>query len=223
MVELLQTLERTGYAVVARVLSPDDCALAASRVQANSGAGKRCLLAQSWCAALAGRLQAHAALGALIGADMVAVQCTWFEKSAQRNWLVPLHQDLSIPVAERVQDPALSGWSVKDAMQFVHAPPEVLEKLVAVRIHLDPCGVDDGPLRVVPGSHKHGVLSDEQAMALRAADGETVCALPAGSALVMRPLLLHASSKGSGASARRVLHFVFGPHALPHGLRWCDA
>jgi hypothetical protein len=36
----------------------------------------------------------------------------------------------------------------------------------------------------------------------------------------MRPLLLHASSKGSGTSARRVLHFVFGPRQLPHGLAW---
>lgn len=151
---------------------------------------------------------------------MAAVQCTWFEKSAERNWLVTIHQDLSIPVAVRVDHPALSGWSQKEGIQFVRAPLEVLEKLVAVRIHLDPCGIDDGPLRVVPGSHVQGILSDEQALALRLAGGETVCVAPAGAALVMRPLLLHASSKGSGASARRVLHFVFGPRELPHGLAW---
>ncbi|MEJ7807115.1 MAG: phytanoyl-CoA dioxygenase family protein, partial [Telluria sp.] len=151
---------------------------------------------------------------------LVAVQCTWFEKSAARNWLVPMHQDLSIPVAASVDDSSLCGWSLKEGIQFVHAPLEILEKLVAVRIHLDPCGPDDGPLRVVPGSHTHGVLSDDQAADLRLASGETVCVAPVGAALVMRPLLLHASSKGSGASARRVLHFVFGPRELPNGLRW---
>ncbi|WP_182990142.1 hypothetical protein [Massilia sp. Se16.2.3] len=36
----------------------------------------------------------------------------------------------------------------------------------------------------------------------------------------MRPLVLHASSKASGTSLRRVLHIVFGPPALPYGLRW---
>ena len=41
--------------------------------------------------------------------------------------------------------------------------------------------------------------------------------------MLMRPLLLHASSKATGASRRRVLHFVFGPPALPHGLAWVRA
>jgi len=36
----------------------------------------------------------------------------------------------------------------------------------------------------------------------------------------MRPLLLHASSKGTGTSRRRVLHFLFGPRDLPLGLQW---
>ena len=47
--------------------------------------------------------------------------------------------------------------------------------------------------------------------------------LQGGDALVLRPLLLHASSKGNGHSRRRVLHFVFGPRELPCGLRWPEA
>ena len=47
-------------------------------------------------------LRAHHVLQSLIPADHVAVQCTYFEKSSERNWLVALHQDLSIPVARRV-------------------------------------------------------------------------------------------------------------------------
>jgi hypothetical protein len=38
--------------------------------------------------------------------------------------------------------------------------------------------------------------------------------------MLMKPLLLHASSKASVAGIRRVLHFVFGPAQLPGALRW---
>jgi hypothetical protein len=38
--------------------------------------------------------------------------------------------------------------------------------------------------------------------------------------MLMKPLLLHASSKVSIDSGRRVLHFVFAPAELPGGLRW---
>ena len=210
---------RDGFALVEQVLSLDACANAARNVAA-AGSGARSLLAQPWCADLAAQLHAHPMLVPMIGPESVAVQCTYFEKSADRNWLVPLHQDLSIPVGGRVDAPSLGGWSRKEGTWFVRAPLEVLAQLVAVRVHLDPCGADDGPLRVVPGSHVHGVVNDADGAALRAARGEAVCVAAAGAALVLRPLLLHASSKGSGTSARRVLHFVFGPRELPHGLRW---
>jgi hypothetical protein len=38
--------------------------------------------------------------------------------------------------------------------------------------------------------------------------------------MIMRLLILHSSSKSSVASPRRILHFVYGPAALPEGLRW---
>jgi hypothetical protein len=53
--------------------------------------------------------------------------------------------------------------------------------------------------------------------------GEVVLLVPQGGALVMKPLLLHASPKATGATPRRVLHFVFGPLKLPLGLEWRDA
>jgi ectoine hydroxylase-related dioxygenase (phytanoyl-CoA dioxygenase family) len=94
----------------------------------------------------------------------------------------------------------------------------VLQQLVAVRVHLDDCGADDGPLRVVPGSHRMGVIAD--AAATRDSAGEVTCLVSMGAALVLRPLLLHASSKGNGNGRRRVLHVVFGPRELPFGLSW---
>jgi hypothetical protein len=153
----------------------------------------------------------------------VAVQCTYFEKSASRNWLVPIHQDLSIPVARRVDEPSLRGWSEKEGALFVQAPAELLAQLVAVRLHLDACGADDGPVRVLPGSHRLGLIDPQAAVLMRSTGAEVTCEAEPGDALVMRPLLLHASSKATGRSRRRVLHFVFGPRVLTHGLAWRQA
>jgi ectoine hydroxylase-related dioxygenase (phytanoyl-CoA dioxygenase family) len=213
--------DEDGFVIVPGILTASECAAAADGILiANGAGGTRSLLAQQWCRDLADRVRAHPALASVIGAGMVAVQCTYFEKSAERNWLVPPHQDLSIPVSARVNDPALRGWSEKEGALFVRAPEAVLALMVAVRLHLDNCAAEDGPLRVVPGSHRRGILKDDEALALRAASSEITCTAEPGSALVLRPLLLHASSKGSGTSRRRVLHIVYGPQQLPHGLEW---
>lgn len=213
-----------GFALLPGVLTASECAQLAAQAtppgNGNISGGTRCLLAQPWCAALARRLQGLPALSAFFAAQAVAVQCTYFEKTAARNWLVPLHQDLSIPVAARVEHAGLQGWSEKEGDVFVQPPAQVLAQLVAVRLHLDLCQPEDGALRVVPGSHRDGVLSPEKASTWRDEAGEVVCSAAAGTALVMRPLLLHASSKATGSSRRRVLHFVFGPRELPHGLGW---
>jgi ectoine hydroxylase-related dioxygenase (phytanoyl-CoA dioxygenase family) len=148
------------------------------------------------------------------------VQCTLFEKSADRNWLVPYHQDLMIPVKQRVDDDRLTGWSEKEGTLYVQPPREVLESLVALRVHIDDCGPTQGPLRVVPGSHRFGVLSNEQAATLRETHGEHACTVERSGIVAMKPLVLHASSKASEPNRRRVLHILFGPAALPYGLEW---
>jgi hypothetical protein len=217
-----ESFRRDGYLLLPEVLGADEaeaCTRAAAPSATLSG-GTRTLLQSAWCAALVQRLRRHAALAPLLPDGAVAVQCTYFEKSVGRNWLVPWHQDLSVPVAERVEHPALRGWSRKEGVLQVQPPAAVLEQLVAVRLHLDDCGPQDGPLRVLPGSHTAGVRAED---ALASAEGAVVCTAPRGSALLMRPLLMHASSKANGHSLRRVLHLLFAPPALPLGLRWHHA
>jgi len=214
-------LARDGFALVRSLLSEAECDEVARSLGAadGRGAGSRRLLHEPWCADLARKVMAHAAVRGALPPDSRVVQCTFFEKSAARNWLVPIHQDLSIPVACRIDHPALSGWSEKEGTVFVQAPDSVLAQLLAVRVHVDPCSPEDGPLRLVPGSHQSGRVAPAPAALARRAAG---VAVPAnrGDALLMRPLVLHASSKSSGSSLRRVLHFVFGPEALPYGLAW---
>lgn len=214
-----------GFALVQSVMSAGECdAIAPGLAVAAAGsAGTRCLLPLAWCRALAVRLRQHPKLAAFISADHVAVQCTYFEKSVSRNWLVAVHQDLSIPVAARVDDVRLRGWSEKEGSLFVQPPVEVLEKLLAVRVHLDVCSLGDGPLQVIPGSHLRGRIAPEAAARARRTEPAVACTAGRGDALLMRPLLLHASSKATGTSLRRVLHFLFGPRDLPWGLRWQHA
>jgi hypothetical protein len=207
-----------GFALVSEVLQAGECDEITRQLtptESVSG-GTRSLLSQQWCARLADKLRSHAVISRLLPAKPVAVQCTYFEKSPAKNWLVALHRDLSIPVAERVADPELRGWSEKEGILFVQPPSSILEQLVAVRVHLDACSAADGPLRVVPGSHLWGRLDTTASQSI----GSVPCTAARGSALAMRPLLLHASSKSDGISLRRVLHFVFGPTSLSHGLRW---
>lgn len=187
---------------------------------APGGAGSRRMLDETWCAHLAGALRNDARLRSLLPRGAVAVQCTLFDKSPAKNWLVSLHQDLSIPVVSRVDDPGLSGWSQKEGQLYVQPPVNVLEELVAVRVHIDDCTAEDGALRVVPGSHLQGRVEQTNAESFREQHGETTVPVGRGGALVMRPLILHASSKAITPSARRVLHFVFGPTSLPSGLEW---
>jgi ectoine hydroxylase-related dioxygenase (phytanoyl-CoA dioxygenase family) len=218
-------LATDGFAIVPGVLAAAECERLAANVASavSAGAGSRRLLTQDWCRTLAQHLRGSEKLAGLVPALYVAAQCTYFSKSSSHNWLVPMHQDLSIPVAERVSAPVLRGWSEKEGELFVQPPVEVLERLIAVRIHLDPCTEADGPLQVVPRSHESGAIALNEAAEVRRSRGSVACTLNSGDALVLRPLLLHASSKASGSSMRRVLHFLFGPPELPHGLRWLHA
>jgi ectoine hydroxylase-related dioxygenase (phytanoyl-CoA dioxygenase family) len=111
-------------------------------------------------------------------------------------------------------------WSVKDGEVHVQPPVEVLESLLAIRIHLDAADEDNGALRVVPGSHPHGRLLLQDMVALRDQQGEVTCAVPPGGAMLMFPLLVHASFKSARPDRRRVVHLEYSALDLPGGLRW---
>src|SRR3954463_15945296 len=218
----MDALERNGYAICSRLIEEREAAIASralGRVRFH-GAGTRNLLRLPWCRALVQRIKTRLARSHILSSSFVAVQCTLFDKNLGRNWLVALHQDLSIPVKSRVNHDSLKAWSEKEGEHFVQGPLEILETLLAVRIHIDDCGVDNGPLRVVPGSHLRGRITDSAARDVRAVLGEKQCVAETCDAVLMRPLILHASSKATIPSRRRVLHVLFGPSSLPHGLEW---
>ncbi len=215
-------LDEAGFLVVGDVLTQKECDVAASALARRAGhrAGTRNLLVEEWCRALGERLRQDPRIAPWLPPGTVVAQCTLFDKSPQVNWLVPMHQDLSIPVKERVTSVECSGWSDKEGMLFVQPPTSLLARLVALRLHLDDCGEDNGPLRVVPGSHRFGRLGEADEARLRNDSSEVTCLVGRGGVVLMRPLLLHASSKIVSDAHRRVLHFLYGPGELPCGLRW---
>lgn len=148
------------------------------------------------------------------------VRAIWFNKSAEANWLVAWHQDLAIAVRERIETPGFEAWSVKEGVPHVQPPAAVLERMLTVRIHLDDADERNGALRVIAGSHRLGRLNAEQIANLREERGETLCAAAAGDALLMRPLLLHASGRSTNDRPRRVLHLEYAGEDLPDGLGW---
>ena len=221
---VVESIDIDGFAVGKGVLSESDCRAVEVNLDrsALSGAGSRNLLDSEWCAALATRIRMEPVLSQVL-ADNVAVQCTYFEKNTESNWLVAIHQDLSIPVKERVDSEHLAGWNTKQGRTFLQAPVLVLERMLAVRLAVDDNGPANGSLRVVPRSHRLGRTAGGDCIARRRELGEIECHVPRGGAVLMKPLLLHASSKATGSQTRRILHFVYGPKKLPFGLEWAHA
>lgn len=159
----------------------------------------------------------------LIAPSARVVRSLLFDKTADANWKVPWHQDLTIAVRERRGAIGFGPWSVKAGVPHVQPPANVLERMVTLRVHLDECGMENGPLRVLPKSHRTGVLDGAAIAEMRRNISETVCTMGRGDALLMRPLLLHASSPATIPGHRRVIHLEFGFGDLPGGLEWAES
>ena len=136
-------------------------------------------------------------------------RATLFDKSPVSNWLVIWHQDTALPFRERRDKSGWGPWSVKDGVNYAHAPARALERTIALRVHLDDSAVDNGPLRVLPGTHKLGVLTDDEIQMKAEQTPAIDCLVWRGGVLAMRPLIVHASSKSSSELPRRVLHVEY--------------
>jgi ectoine hydroxylase-related dioxygenase (phytanoyl-CoA dioxygenase family) len=162
-------------------------------------AGDRRMLNLPWCAALAARLRNR--IAAIRG--MVAVQCTLFEKRVESNWLVAAHQDLMLPSSSTV------AQDTNTNLRLRRGTATELERIVAVRCHIDDCCESDGALRTKLGSHRLGILRADEVSEKTEGISWRTQTTRAGDVLLMKPLTVHASSKSTSSSRRRVLHFVF--------------
>jgi hypothetical protein len=149
-------------------------------------------------------------------------KATFFDKRPEANWTLPLHQDLTITLQHQADVPGYTHWSTKAGVPHVQPPVRILESIVALRVHLDDCPIENGALEVVPGSHRIGRVSPATLRQMHL-DGEAAaCPAKAGDVLAMRPLLVHGSRKASVPRRRRVLHIEYCGVVLDAPLAWPD-
>jgi hypothetical protein len=200
-----------GYWLEPAVISGTECdeSVAALSSSRRSRAGVRHLMSHPAVAAIANdpRLQSIA-LKAL-GSAAIPFRATLFEKTGDKNWLIAWHQDTALPLESKFNAPGWGPWSEKDRITYAHAPASALERVIALRLHLDASASTNGPLRVIPNTHRSGVLDDDAVLARVKKGPQVDCPAPRGSILAMCPLLIHASPKAASADPRRVLHIEY--------------
>jgi ectoine hydroxylase-related dioxygenase (phytanoyl-CoA dioxygenase family) len=213
-------LDRDGFGVIPECLGSTALWELRERLR-ESHEPTRNLLSIAEARALATSREVREIAEAVLGRECFAVRGIFFNKTRTANWKVVWHQDLTIAVCERVTTDGFGPWTMKAGVVHVQPPADVMAGMLAVRLHLDDSDEDNGPLRVIAGTHHAGRLSSEAIAAVHKSEA-VVCVVPAGGAIVMRPLVLHASSESTSGKSRRVLHFEFAAAELPNGLRWYE-
>lgn len=231
---IVRGLEEPGYAIVKGCLTADEVSRLISTIESAT---------ESWqSAAVRRRSEVYAVrnllevvpgldaifrvprvrvvLRSAVGSRPYLTRAILFDKTASANWHVSWHQDLSVAVKSRADVADWTAWSLKAGIHHAQPPFEVMQHMVTLRIHLDPCQAEHGALRVIPGSHRFGRLAEAQVSELTRDVSPVICGASAGDALVLRPLILHSSNAATAIGHRRVLHFEFSPMAAPSPLEW---
>jgi len=211
-------VEADGYALVHRCVSEDTIQALETALDADQH-GIRNLFTNQIVRTIAGSDEVRRPVASVLGDGCFAMRGIFFNKSPKANWKVTWHQDCVIAVREKLDIEGWGPWSSKADVIHVRPALEVLQQMLAIRIHLDDCGEDNGPLRVIPGSHRDGILSDAE-IQNRSKESAVACAVLRGDAILMRPLILHSSPPATRPSNRRVVHLEFATAELPHGARW---
>jgi hypothetical protein len=151
----------------------------------------------------------------VLGICFGLVRVLYFDKPPNQSWALPWHKDRAIAVKNnRLPSKHFSKPTFKVGVPHVDAPDWLLEKMLTLRLHLDDVTNENGPLKVLPGSHRAG------------ADRGPVTVLSRrGDVLLMRPLLSHCSNNSAAGTKRhrRILHYEFcAADELPDGFAWHD-
>jgi ectoine hydroxylase-related dioxygenase (phytanoyl-CoA dioxygenase family) len=232
--EWAEAIDRDGFAVVPEVVTPPAVASLIAALEAK-GPGPAVLERGGRAYAMrdllrevpeARRLAGSAPLRALVrtvlGPGAFVVRGLLFDKTPEANWPVPWHQDLTIAVKARLDAPGYGPWTVKGGVPHVRPPIDVLEGMLTLRVHLDDCDASRGPLRVLPGTHARGRLDAGEARRELDRVPPVACLVPRGGVLLMRPLILHASSPAEEPRHRRVVHLEYAADRLPGDVEWFE-
>jgi ectoine hydroxylase-related dioxygenase (phytanoyl-CoA dioxygenase family) len=149
------------------------------------------------------------------------VKAIYFDKPNDSNWFVSWHQDIPINVNEKIETEGFTSWTNKKGMNAVCPPEEIVKNIFTVRIHLDTTNDKNGALKVIPGSHTKRFTNDEINSIVDVAN-PSMLEVQEGGIQLMKPLLLHSSSKSTNQKRRRVIHLEFSSNELPGELEWLE-
>ncbi len=157
-------------------------------------------------------------LARVLGSEFGLVRVLFFDKPPGQSWALPWHKDLTIAVRDnRLPSPRFGKPTTKVGVPHVEAPVEVLQSMLTARIHLDAVTDENGPLKVVPGSHHAGKRLNVELAPPRALHAGR------GDVLLLRPLVAHCSGHSHERTTRhrRILHLEFAASPrLPDGFAW---
>ena len=214
-----------GFEIHDNILSAEECAnllsiLNQHKLQPLTGGIRRIEQLVPEVAALAQSQQLRAIASNYLSSKPALVRAIYFDKSAENNWLVTWHQDRTVAVTNKFEAEGWGLWSRKADAWHVQPPLEVLENMVIIRISLDASDKNNGCLKFLAGSHKIGIIKSTEMPEYTKNKAAVYCETPVGSALVMRPHIVHASEKALTPAPRRVLHFEYSGYTLPKGIEW---
>jgi len=213
MTETSAVIEQRGFATFPAVFLPHEMEQLTHDLEQSelrrSKAGIRHALRHEGIRDLAADSRLLSVAREILGHEAMPFRATLFDKSPQANWLVVWHQDTALPIRNRHDALGWGPWSVKDGITYAHAPATALCQVLALRVHLDESNANNGPLRVLSGTHVKGVLTDNDMEELARSITPIDCVVPQGGLLAMRPLIVHASSKSHSQIPRRVVHIEY--------------
>lgn len=156
-----------------------------------------------------------------INRNLFLTKAIYFDKSKEAinhyNW----HQNVSINSKGKIEVEGFTRWSENASGYDVFPPTEILKSSLIIHIHLDDTNVQNGALKVIPGSHNKKLSSSEvQLITQNSIPFE--CEIDMGGIQIMRPLLLKAFSKASSQKPMRLIHLEFNSIELPKGLEWWE-
>ncbi len=187
----LQSIQEQGFAIMPAILEPNDVDGLLdefSRVDLpRSRAGVRHAMRLSAVAKVARSEPLLRIAQEVLGGEAFPFRATLFDKSPTANWLVAWHQDTALPLREHRETPGWGPWSLKDGVNYAHAPASALSQVLALRVHLDDSTAENRPLRVLPETHTLGVLTDETLHDLSTKADPVDCLTLRGGVLAMRP------------------------------------
>jgi len=148
------------------------------------------------------------------------VRAIFFDKTPEKNWLVAWHQDKTISVNKRIDIEGWGPWSKKDNIDHVQPELNVLNQMVTFRLHLDAADENNGCLKVIPNSQDEGIIPQKRIDTIIKTRQAFSCVVESGDVVLMRPHILHSSSKSITPKHRRVVHLEFSNFNLPSELQW---